>query len=70
MPEQQKTPNDNNEIRYQETKTLIPKLRRVHVAAALVWLWSRRTGHASLPHREPFLRLLLCRNGFISQRGF
>ncbi len=38
MPEQQKTPNDNNEIRYEETKTLIPKLRRVHVAAALVWL--------------------------------
>ncbi|QSI75339.1 MULTISPECIES: DUF2189 domain-containing protein [Niveibacterium] len=38
MPEQQKTPDDNNEIRYEETQTLIPKLRRVHVAAALVWL--------------------------------
>jgi len=38
MPEQQKTPDDNNDIRYEETQTLIPKLRRVHVAAALVWL--------------------------------
>lgn len=38
MPEQQKTPDDDNEIRYEETQTLIPKLRRVHVAAALVWL--------------------------------
>ncbi|GAA5181507.1 DUF2189 domain-containing protein [Niveibacterium umoris] len=43
MPEQesepqQETPRPSTDIRIEETQTLIPKLRRVHIGAAFVWL--------------------------------
>lgn len=38
MPEQESEPKQTPEIHFEDTQTLIPKLRTVHIGAAFVWL--------------------------------
>ncbi|MCX9156118.1 DUF2189 domain-containing protein [Niveibacterium sp. 24ML] len=65
MPEQQSEPKAATDIKIEETHTLIPRLRKVHIGAAFVWLGRGAQDMRACPAASLFYGFCFCAMGLL-----